>query len=248
MDNAGRLPFPLDEVMTILAQGAVSEEHGLLQWSSNYTFLLSLTHEDQSLLSIYKPRKGERPLWDFPTGALCYREYAAYLTAEVLGWQIVPPTVLRQGPHGLGSMQLFIDHDPEVTYFNFDDAQKPALQRLALFDCLINNADRKGGHCLLDENGHLWGIDHGITFHEEHKLRTVIWEFAGDPVPEALLPDLERLAQQLSAEAATPYRQALTELLTEAEITAFTARVERLLKAQVFPMPGSGPNTPWPPV
>lgn len=248
MDNDGLLPFPLEQVMAILTHGTVSEEHGLLQWSSNYTFLLSLTYEGQSLLTIYKPRKGERPLWDFPTGALCYREQAAYLTAEALSWQVVPPTVLREGPHGIGSMQMFVDHDPDKTYFTFDDTLKPALQRLALFDCIINNADRKGGHCLLDEAGHLWGIDHGIAFHHEHKLRTVIWEFAGQPVPPNLITDLQSLAEKLSPESANPYRQALTELLSEEEITAFLARVQARIETGLFPQPGAGPNTPWPPV
>jgi hypothetical protein len=230
-----------------MQNGALDEEYGMLRWSSNYAFLVGIALEDVRLTSVYKPQTGERPLWDFPDGTLCYREYAAFLTSEALGWQIVPPTVLRTGPRGLGSFQFYIDHDPEQHYFTFDEALRPQLQRIALFDALINNADRKGGHCLLDASGHIWGIDHGITFHSGSKLRTVIWDFANQPVPEALLADVTQLEVLLS-DTNSAYRRALDELLAPDEVRAFQRRIRLLLRLGAFPLPGAGPNYPWPPV
>jgi hypothetical protein len=237
----------IGQVLEILEKGAVDTEHGMMRWSSNYTFLVSVTYEDTSLMSVYKPQKGERPLWDFPDGTLCYREVASYLTSEALGWQIVPPTVLREGPRGLGSVQFYIDHDPEINYFTFDETLIPQLMRLSAFDYIVNNADRKGGHCLLDGAGHLWGIDHGITFHTSPKLRTVIWDFAGKPIPDELLTDLERLCGQ-TEDSTNPFRKGLDGLISEREIASFQARLRHLLRSKKYPQPGSGPNTPWPPV
>jgi hypothetical protein len=237
----------IDKVLEILDKGKVDTEHGLMRWSSNYTFLISLTHQDTTLMSVYKPQKGERPLWDFPDGTLCYREVASYLTSQELGWQVVPPTVLRDGPRGLGSVQFYIDHDPEMNYFSFDETVIPQLMRLVAFDYIVNNADRKGGHCLLDSTGHLWGIDHGITFHTAPKLRTVIWDFAGKPIPDDLLADLERICGQTD-DPANRFRQELDKLLSDREIGAFQSRVRHLLRAKKYPQPGSGPNYPWPPV
>jgi len=240
-------PLSFERVLDILQTGVVDEEHGMLRWSSNYTFLVSIKQDDISLMTVYKPRSGERPLWDFPDGTLCQREVAAFLTAQELGWQIVPPTVLREGPRGVGSFQFFIDHDPEKNYFSFEPSIMPQLMRLSAFDCLVNNADRKGGHCLLDAQGHLWGIDHGITFHAMHKLRTVIWDFAGQPLPDVMLADIERLCGK-SSDSETDFRKSLKNLLSPQEIEAFQARLRRLLKSRHFPKPGSGPNYPWPPV
>lgn len=240
-------PITIQRVLEVLKQGTLQTEHGMMRWSSNYTFLVSVVHDDVQLMAVYKPQKGERPLWDFPDGTLCYREVAAFLTSQELGWELVPPTVLREGSHGVGSMQFYIDHDPEVNYFTFDTEVIPQLMRLATFDCVVNNADRKGGHCLLDSQGHLWGIDHGITFHTSNKLRTVIWDFAGQPIPSALLPDLERLCASLD-NVETPYRKELCQLLSEAEIWALHNRVRHLLRSKRYPQPGPGPNYPWPPV
>jgi uncharacterized repeat protein (TIGR03843 family) len=175
------------------------------------------------------------------------RETAAYLTSRELGWDIVPPTVLREGPRGLGSMQFYIDHDPEVNYFTFDESFMPQLMRIAAFDYVVNNADRKGGHCLLDAQGHIWGIDHGITFNSVHKLRTVIWEYAGQPVPDDLLEAIACLYAALES-ADNPYTRAMRGLLSPAEIKAFQGRIRHLLKLKRYPNPGSGPNYPWPPV
>jgi hypothetical protein len=242
------IPYGTDRTLEILAKGTVETEHGLMRWSSNYTFLVSVSYENCSLPAIYKPQRGERPLWDFPDGMLCNRELAAYLTSEQLGWRIVPPTVVRDGPRGLGSLQCFIDHDPELNYFTFDESTVPQVKRICAFDYIVNNADRKGGHCLLDSEGHVWGIDHGITFHSAPKLRTVIWEFAGQPIPAALIDDMRRLCALLE-DPRSDYHQALDSLLTGREIAAFHNRVRHLLKTGTFPTPGpNGPNYPWPPV
>lgn len=246
-DSSASTPISHERVLQVMQNGALDEEYGMLRWSSNYAFLVGIALEDVRLTSVYKPQTGERPLWDFPDGTLCYREYAAFLTSEALGWQIVPPTVLRTGPRGLGSFQFYIDHDPEQHYFTFDEALRPQLQRIALFDALINNADRKGGHCLLDAAGHIWGIDHGITFHSGSKLRTVIWDFANQPVPEALLADVTHLEVLLS-DTNSAYRRALDELLAPDEVRAFQRRIRLLLRLGAFPIPGAGPNYPWPPV
>lgn len=240
-------PLTFERVLEILEKGVVDTEHGIMRWSSNRTFLVSIVLDELSVLSVYKPRTGERPLWDFPDGTLCLREQAAFLTSQALGWQLVPPTVLREGVRGLGSFQFFVDHDPEQNYFTFDKTFAPQLMRISLFDCLVNNADRKGGHCLLDAQGHIWGIDHGITFNSVHKLRTVIWDFAGEPISDLLLTDIEKLCVTLT-DSAKSYRQSLEKLLSKGEIEAFQARIQRLLKSRRYPKPGSGPNYPWPPV
>lgn len=240
-------PITFERVLDVLEAGCVSEEHGLIRWSSNYTLLLTVTHEDVSVLAVYKPRRGERPLWDFPDGTLCQRERAAFLVSTALGWRIVPPTVLREGPRGIGTMQFFIDHDPEYNYFSFDPALKPQLARIVVFDAITNNADRKGGHCLVDAQDHVWGIDQGLTFNVAHKLRTVIWDFAGDTIPDALMADLERLCGQVS-DSEHSLRRALDDLLAPQEVAMFETRINRLLKSGRFPKPGAGPNYPWPPV
>jgi uncharacterized repeat protein (TIGR03843 family) len=238
----------IERVMDILERGTLENEHGLMRWSSNYTFLVSIKEADEELTAVYKPRRGERPLWDFPDGTLCQRECAAFLTSHLLGWQIVPPTVLREGTRGIGSVQFYVDHDPDVNYFSFDETLLPQAARICAFDVLVNNADRKGGHVLVDTQGHVWGIDHGITFHSAPKLRTVIWEFAGQPISADLLQDVERLAAAVE-DAGSKYRQALAELLSEREIGAFQNRIRHLLKTRKFPQPGpNGPNYPWPPV
>jgi len=246
-EESGSQAVPIQRLLDTLRCGEVVEEYGVMRWSSNYTFLVSVAHENLQTMAVYKPQKGERPLWDFPDGTLCYREVAAFLTSEALGWQLVPPTVLREGPRGLGSVQFYVDHDPEVNYFSFDETMRPQLSRLAAFDTIINNADRKGGHCLVDSEGHLWGIDHGISFHSAPKLRTVVWDFAGESVPEDYLADLDRLCVSLEDEGSS-FRLSLAELLSNHEINTLRARVKQLLKTRRYPLPGAGPNYPWPPV
>ncbi|MBC7813630.1 MAG: SCO1664 family protein [Burkholderiales bacterium] len=240
-------PVTIERVLEVLQEGQIDEEYGILRWSSNYAFLMSLTHEDVNLMAVYKPQMGERPLWDFPDGTLCFREVAAFLTSQELGWQIVPPTVLREGPRGIGSIQFYIDHDPEVNYFSLDENAYPQLMRMAAFDYVVNNADRKGGHCLVDGQQHIWGIDHGIAFHTEHKLRTVIWDFAGQEIPDNLLKDLDALCVKLTDQDSA-FQQALCGLISGPEMKAVNNRLRRLLNSRRYPRPGPGPNYPWPPV
>lgn len=239
---------PYDLTLETLKEGELIEEHGLMSWGSNYTFLMTVKHCDTEFLAIYKPRKGERPLWDFPDGTLCERETASYVISEMLGWRMVPPTVLREGPRGIGSVQVFINHDPNEHYFTFNDsAHETQLMQLALLDAIINNADRKGGHCVLDEDDRVWGIDHGLTFHPMNKLRTVIWDYAGEDLPQHLTNDLAKLCQQLD-DSSDVYAQQLEELLSTNELRALKKRINRLLQDNTYPMPGPGPNRPWPSV
>ncbi len=235
---------------TLLEEEVVLQ--GLMPWSSNYTFLVNVgppEQEEEGLLAIYKPCQGERPLWDFPDGALCWREFATYLVSEVLGWPRIPPTVLRaDGPHGAGTVQLFIEAEYEAHYFNMRHigALAEDFRRIALFDLIVNNADRKGGHCLKDKQGQIWAIDHGLTFHADYKLRTVIWEFCEDAIAPRLLKDLERLRRCLTQP--TPFNSVMSHLLTATEIEALKERIDILLVNKRFPNMGRGRNVPYPPI
>jgi hypothetical protein len=236
-----------EQVEALLADGEISTLHGSMLWGSNYAALVTVSRNDLRTIAVYKPQRGERSLWDFPDGTLCKREVAAYVVSQALGWQLVPPTVLRQGPHGLGSIQLFIEHDPEINYFSLDDRFVLQLQRFAIFDALVNNADRKGGHLLLDSRGKLWGIDHGLTFHNVPKLRTVIWEFAGHRIADDLLEPVQRICDQLEFPQ-NEIADRLQVLLQKAELAAFQRRAHHILRERRFASPGPGPNHPWPPV
>jgi hypothetical protein len=218
---------------------------GLLPNASNYTFLVQIVGTANGVLAVYKPRKGEAPLWDFPDGTLCRREVAAYALARALGWPLVPPTVLRDGPHGPGSVQLFIEADPSQHFFTLRESSPEAFLPIAAFDVVANNADRKGGHCLLDGDGRIWVVDHGVCFSSEPKLRTVIWDFAGEPVPGELLADVERVAKELRNGS---LRAEMAELLSTKEVDATARRAERLVKTGRYPVPGAGRSYPWPPV
>jgi len=234
-------------VENLLSVGKVTPLRGAMLWGSNYASVVTVSDEQLQATAVYKPQRGERPLWDFPDGTLCYREMLAYVVSKALGWHLVPPTVLRNGPHGLGSLQLFIEHNPEINYFSLDERFEPQLQRFVLFDYIVNNTDRKGGHLLLDGDGKLWGIDHGLTFHAVPKLRTVIWEFAGQSIEESLLEDVHTLCGQIDQETGE-VRCTVVEFLSAAEVTALLRRVRHLLEHKRFPSPGPGPNHPWPPV
>jgi uncharacterized repeat protein (TIGR03843 family) len=248
-------PVSIDftSALQAIQEGRVNAEHGLMRWGSNYTFLVTISHEDIKFMGVYKPRIGERPLWDFPDGTLCQRETASFVISEMLGWSIVPPTVLREGPRGVGSVQAFINHDPNQHYFTFKDSSldyetiELQLKKMVVFDAVANNADRKGGHCLIDEECHIWGIDHGLTFHPTNKLRTVIWDYAGGAIPHDLMNDLQALCARLD-ERKNPQHQQLAELLSQQEMLALQSRVNQLLKTGQYPLPGSGPNRPWPAV
>jgi uncharacterized repeat protein (TIGR03843 family) len=235
-------------ILEALALGELAIEASM-PYSSNYTLLATVTHEDLRLLGIYKPRRGERPLWDFPRGTLYRREAAAYVVSEALDFGLVPPTVVRDGPYGVGMVQLFIANDEESHLFTMlkDGSYDALIRKLCAFDCLINNADRKSGHCLKGLDGRLWAIDHGICFHHEHKLRTVLWDFVGEPLGPELLEALCAFRNRL-ADSDDSATVALTELLDKTELRALRRRLERLIDNGIFPLPGSGPNVPWPPV
>jgi uncharacterized repeat protein (TIGR03843 family) len=200
-----------------------------------------VTDGDDSTAAIYKPHLAERPLWDFPDG-LYFREVAAYELAEALGWPLVPETVARpDGPLQAGSLQRFVDADFEQHYFTLleDEVHHAALKRMATFDVIANNADRKGGHCLLDADGHLWGIDHGLCFHPHPKLRTVIWDFAGERLADADRHDLEELAGR-------GLPRTVTDLLHDEECRALEGRIHRILEKGRLPEPRSERPYPWP--
>jgi hypothetical protein len=221
---------------------------GLLWGASNSTFLARLTwdRDDRELLAVYKPRDGETPLWDFPDGTLHRREVAAFVLSRALGWPSVPPTVLRDGIHGPGSVQQFVRAEADEHFFTLRDRHAGQFMEVAAFDVVANNADRKGGHCLLDAEGGIHAIDHGVCFAVEPKLRTVIWDFAGMPVPPALLASVCRVAEELRAP--TALRSRMLDLLTAAEVEATALRAERLAEAGRFPHPVGRRPYPWPPL
>ena len=225
----------------LLESGEI-EVLGRMPWSSNATFLVKLERDGVESLAVYKPRKGERPLWDFPRGTLCDREVAAHLVSEALGWGIVPLTILRDGPAGVGMLQRFVDHDPEEHFFTLREQLGDTFRRFALFDVVINNADRKSGHCLRDRADHVWGIDHGVSFHCAVKLRTVIWDYEGEPITAADLAALGKFGARLDADLG---RQ-LTMLLSAAERQAVEDRLAWLLNQKVFPQPLTEYPYPWP--
>jgi hypothetical protein len=228
-----------DDPFDLLYRGEILVK-GRMPWSSNVTLLAELTHDGRQTLAIYKPQRGERPLWDFPPG-LCKREVAAYRLSEALGWALVPPTVLRDGPLGEGSLQLFVQADFEQHYLTLLERgeHREQLQRICLFDLLANNADRKSGHCLLGEDGRIYAIDNGLTFHVEPKLRTVIWNFAGESIPRALLDAVRRLLDR-------DLPRELAELLDPPEQAALLARGRALARRARFPKDASGMRYPWP--
>ena len=227
---------------------AIPFQHGDLELKgqfalgSNYTFLVKVTHQNETYSAVYKPKRGEAPLWDFPDNSLAHREVAAYLISEALGFHIVPFTILREsGPYGAGSLQQFIEYDPEYHYFNFADVDKELLKPVVLFDLLVNNADRKGSHVFFETDSHkLFAIDHGICFHEDDKLRTVLWDFGGQRIPKDLLARLT-LGPGLLAE--------LKRHLSSREISALCDRAESITRRGIFPrQPRDRRATPWPPL
>ncbi|OKI63541.1 SCO1664 family protein [Streptomyces sp. MJM1172] len=262
---------PIEELLT---RGELTVR-GRIREASNAVLLCSVTYEGVSADCVYKPVKGERPLWDFPDGNLAQRERAAYLVSEATGWGLVPATVLRDGPYGEGMVQHWIEagETPEAGLLALvegeeaDDGWKPVafaevgegrtallvhaddprLRRLAVLDAVINNGDRKGGHLLPAPDGHLYGIDHGVTFHTEDKLRTLLWGWAGEPLTDEAREVLTSLDARLAD--GEPLATRLAELITPVELAAVRGRVAHLLRTGVHPRPsGQWPAIPWPPV
>ena len=230
-----------ERALAFLASGEL-ELLGRIPWASNATVLAKLTHEGLEGLAVYKPARGERPLWDFPDGTLYRREVAAYLVSEQLGWRLVPPTLARDGPLGVGSVQLYVDADPEVTAFELLGDGNPSMARIAAFDVVTNNADRKAGHCLAGQDGHVWAIDHGLCFHVQAKLRTVLWDLAGDRLEPADLADLEALAAEATGGGALS--AGLGELLDPDEVAAMARRARALARAGPAARPTGGARLP----
>ncbi|WP_079000685.1 MULTISPECIES: SCO1664 family protein [Streptomyces] len=263
-------PRPADAAL--LATGRLTVR-GRIRGASNAALYCTVSLDGQEAACVYKPVAGERPLWDFPDGTLAQREVAAYLISEATGWGLVPPTVLRDGPHGEGMCQLWIEARPDTELLALVDAEEPdpgwkaigfaevgdgatallvhaddeRLRRLAVLDAVINNADRKGGHLLPTGDGRLYGIDHGVTFNVENKLRTLLWGWAGEALTAEAAEVLRRLKEELKEGGALAER--LAPLITDAEIDATRARVDLLLASGVHPEPsGQWPAIPWPPV
>ncbi len=218
---------------------------GLHPGGSNYVFVVRLECDEEEVYGIYKPASGERPLRDFPYGTLHNREWCAALISEALGWPAVPPTVVRDGPHGIGSVQLFIDADFSMNYFNLRDDRLEDFAPIAMFDVFVNNADRKGGACLLDPQGTIWAVDHGLTFNPMARRRTVMFEFNGADYPRELIPDLKRVVSML-AEKESELHCTVSEFLDRNELDALLRRGEEMLTSKKFPLLDPNWNVPWP--
>ena len=240
--------LPEDEALELLRAGELEIEGRLLE-ASNGTFYCGVELDGVRAAAVYKPVAGERPLWDFPDGTLAEREVAAYEVSRRTGWDVVPPTVLRDGPAGTGMVQLWVDVDPEVDVVRLVRTRagtgNEALRRVSVLDAVLNNADRKGGHLLPIASGVIHGCDHGLTFHAENKLRTVLWHWAGDPLPEEAVDVLASLAGALRGDELP---EVLHGLLTTREVRQTRHRVERLLSRGVMPQPPDDHRAiPWPP-
>lgn len=227
----------------LLETGEITVE-GRLVDASNATLFVSITEGDDSTKAIYKPVAGERPLWDFPDGNLANRERAAFLIDGALGFNHVPKTILRDGPFGIGMVQQWIEIDEEIDLEDFFRGDHPQLREVALFDAIINNTDRKIGHLIPEKGGHLYICDHGVTFHEEDKLRTVLWQWAGEKLTTHEIAKLESLRAFLESQESAE----LEELLTHNEISSMITRIEKLISTSAFPEPNpEWPHIPWPP-
>jgi hypothetical protein len=236
-----------DDVLAALRGGEL-DVIGRLVGSSNNAMVVRVDGRDD-LLAVWKPTRGERPLFDFPIGTLTRREVAAYLVSEAIGWGIVPPTLLREGPYGEGMVQQWIDVDPTIDIVAMIVGDDERLRRIAVFDAVVNNTDRKGGHLLPIPGGHLYAVDHGVTFSVVPKLRTLLWAWEGEPFDDEERAGLERVRAGLENRAGGTLATGLRELLAAPEVEATRIRVEELLAAGVFPSPNpEWPAIPWPPI
>ncbi|MDQ3856341.1 MAG: SCO1664 family protein [Chloroflexota bacterium] len=232
-----------EEVEGLLTEGEI-RGGALAPWGSNYTYFVTVCSGDLEMAAVYKPRRGEAPLIDFPSGTLYLREQAAYAVSDCLGWDLVPHTVIRDdGPYGPGTLQVYVDAEgpPHVYSLTADDL--PDLQKLVVFDVIVNNADRKPAHCFKGVNHGLWAIDHGLTFHARPKLRTVIWDFCGDPIPKPLLRDLQERRDDRTQRAGL--ERELAKLLSTREVDAFWRRVDDVLERRRFPLLDPRFNIPY---
>jgi uncharacterized repeat protein (TIGR03843 family) len=231
----------VDKSISHLTAGEL-EITGRLVDASNATLFGVMHHEGATFEVIYKPVAGERPLWDFPDGTLADREYVAFLLSDKTGMDLVPPTILREGPAGLGMVQRWIDVDESIELGSYFAEDRKELRRLALFDAIINNTDRKIGHLLPDQSGHLFACDHGVTFHTEDKLRTVLWQWAGDALTEEEIQALEQTLTFINSNT-----ESLIAHLTNEEVEATCTRIDKLRSDGIMPLPSEDwPAIPWP--
>jgi len=231
------------DLLRLLRDGELSVE-GRLYDASNATLYCTVALDGETVACVHKPIVGERPLWDFPDGTLAYREVSAYAVSVATGWDIVPPTVLREGPFGPGMCQLWIDVDETIDLGVLARSDIDALRRMAIFDAVVNNADRKGGHLLPTPEGHVFGCDHGVCFSVEDKLRTLLWRWRGKKLEPEFLQALQELRKNLDG----PLCQELSALLSPAEVHATRRRVDRLIATGKYPQPSEDwPAVPWPP-
>lgn len=238
----GDIPF----IQQTLLLGEIQLK-GQFMLGSNHTFLVDIHYQGANCQAVYKPDKGEQPLWDFEENTLALREVAAYLVSQALGFDIVPVTVRRDGPFGPGSFQQYIEYDSHYHYFNFSAEDKILLKPIVLFDLLCNNADRKGSHVFFDAAHKLYAIDHGLCFHEEDKLRTVIWDFAGQAIPDELLLPLSSFLSSSPSDTSLPAE--LVNYLNPRELTALRSRAKALLTKRVFLLPPADRRAfPYPPL
>jgi hypothetical protein len=231
------------DALQLLSAGEI-DVRGRLVDASNATLYCTVALDDVEAVCVYKPIAGERPLWDFPDGTLAFREVAAYAVSAATGWDLVPPTVLRDGPYGPGMCQLWIDVDDSVDLVDLSRSEHPDLRRMSVLDAVINNADRKGGHLLPTQSGHVYGVDHGVSFGAEDKLRTLLWQFRGDDLDQECVQVLTVLRADLDG----PLGAVLADLLAPDEVRRTTRRVDRLLGTGRHPQPSRDwPAVPWPP-
>jgi hypothetical protein len=240
-DEQTLAPLPEQDALKLLQTAEITASR-LIPWGSNYSFAVALETDDgRSQLAIYKPRAGEAPLYDFPDGTLFRRELAAYLFSRWAGWDLVPPTVIRAGPQGTGSVQLYIQPEGDRPDRQaFWSSRHPDVERLVLFDHLVNNADRKISHCLRDAAGKVWGIDHGLTFNRDPKLRTVLWQFVGQPISRPLMQDLRSLQQR-----AHELPNVLNGVIAREELGALARRIAKFTDEGCYPVLSPRRNIPY---
>ncbi len=242
-DDGVAATLDLAGALRLLREGELSVEGRLLD-ASNATLYCTATLDGVTATCVYKPVRGERPLWDFPDGTLAGREVSAYLVSEASGWDVVPPTVMRDGPYGPGMCQLWVDVDETVDLAELARSEHPDLRRMAVFDAVVNNADRKGGHLLPRPDGRVQGVDHGICFSREDKLRTLLWQWRGDPLTDEAVEVLSRVRAELAGSLGA----ALATMLTRREVRRTVERVDALLTTRTHPQPSPDwPAIPWPP-
>jgi uncharacterized repeat protein (TIGR03843 family) len=244
LDASRQLLASPADALEILRQATITA-YQVVPSGSNYTFVVMMSVEGcEPFLGIYKPQQGENPLWDYPDGTLYRRERAAYAISTLLGWPNIPPTVIRDGPFGIGMAQLFVPIQAEQDFFSFRERRASELKEIALFDLVVNNGDRKAGHCLLGLDDRVWAIDHGLTFNRATRLRTVLWDYCGEPIPERLLDGLNALLDDHARREEV--RGRLEADLDAADLDSFFDRVERVVRSGRYPPLDPNRNLPWP--